>query len=270
MRQRLLVALALIPLTLGAILLGGWFFAVFLTLAFTLAAGEYAYLAHRLGLPASPHLLVVGVGLVLLGAQYDDGIVAAFALALIPLTVYHLWHCARGEAHSASGWLVSIAGVTLLGVPGALLLMLRSRPDGLWWLMLVVPAVVAADTGAYFAGKRFGRHRISPNISPGKTWEGLAGGVGFSLLVTGLIAAAFASSSAVPDHIAPGHGLALAVLLSIAGLFGDLAISMLKREAGLKDTGGLLANMGGILDRIDSWLPAIAVAWLYVRFLIQP
>ena len=141
------------------------------------------------------------------------------------------------------------AGAVALGCAWFALTTLR--PGVLLWLLV---AVAAADTGAYFAGRRFGRHRLAPQVSPGKTWEGAAGGA-LAAVACGAVGAWAFSEPLV-------KWLGLAAALFVAALVGDLFESALKRVRGVKDSGKLLPGHGGILDRVDSVLgaaPAVAV-----------
>ncbi len=116
----------------------------------------------------------------------------------------------------------------------------------------LIVLVWAADTGAYFAGKNFGRHKLAPGISPGKTWEGWAGGALLAL------ATGWAFGQFVPD-IPLTHRLVAAGVVAVFGPLGDLAESMLKRSAGVKDSGTFLPGHGGLLDRFDAFLLVLPV-----------
>ncbi len=124
---------------------------------------------------------------------------------------------------------------------------LRLQPDGQWWVLLLLISVWSADVGAYFAGRAFGRHKLAPRISPGKTWEGVFGGVLLSALVVLL--------AAYLMPIWPVGLLGLTVVVAttvISSVGGDLYISLHKRRVGLKDSGNLFPGHGGVLDRFDS------------------
>jgi phosphatidate cytidylyltransferase len=125
---------------------------------------------------------------------------------------------------------------------------------GGWLLLYLLTLVWVADIGAYFSGKRFGRHKLSPTISPGKTWEGVAGGLLLNLLWASLI---FKLSDGW--GLTYGAFIALSLLTSALSVVGDLYESILKREAGLKDSGSILPGHGGMLDRIDSVIAATPV-----------
>ena len=129
-------------------------------------------------------------------------------------------------------------------------LLVANLDQGRVLIMFGITAVVAADTGAYFAGSLAGRHRLAPTLSPGKTWEGVAGGLLFTALIGGIFAALF-----LPDTPAlVGAGLSLA--LGAVSVVGDLIESVLKRAVGAKDSGTLLPGHGGLLDRVDGIIAA--------------
>jgi phosphatidate cytidylyltransferase len=159
-------------------------------------------------------------------------------------------------ARAASGWIV------LLGAFVALVaLQMRSA-----WLALAAMAIVwIADTAAYFVGRRFGRRKLAPQISPGTTWEGAAGGIA-AVVVYALALLPLASRAgydAPLDALRVGAWIVFAVALSALSIVGDLHESLLKRRAGVKDSGSLLPGHGGILDRTDALLaamPPIALA----------
>jgi phosphatidate cytidylyltransferase len=111
-------------------------------------------------------------------------------------------------------------------------------------VLLLILLVVAADVGAYFGGRKFGRHKLAPAVSPGKTWEGVAGGLVAAMLM--------ATAGIYWLHLTPLPFFALSALVVVASIVGDLTESMFKRHAGLKDSGSLLPGHGGVLDRVDS------------------
>ncbi len=127
---------------------------------------------------------------------------------------------------------------------------------GLWQLLLFIFVVKSTDIGAFTAGKLFGRHKFSPRISPGKTWEGMAGGVAAAVI----IAVGFAL---ICDIMVWWAAIIFGVCLAFIGQLGDLAESMLKRDAGQKDSAGLVPGFGGVLDIIDSVLIAAPFAYLF-------
>jgi len=149
--------------------------------------------------------------------------------------------------------------VLFVGLPFGFVVALQRIPgeNGPDLLLLAMLCVTLSDTGAYYVGSVFGKHKLAPTISPKKTWEGAAGGV------LGSVGAALVAHAWFFQRLPLGHALAVGVALCVAGIFGDLAESMLKRAAGVKDSSALLPGHGGILDRVDSLLVAAPVLYYY-------
>ncbi|WP_174868784.1 phosphatidate cytidylyltransferase [Pectobacterium polaris] len=124
---------------------------------------------------------------------------------------------------------------------------------GAWWLLYVMLLVWGADSGAYMFGKLFGKRKLAPKVSPGKTWEGFLGGLATSALISVLF------SLYAPLTIAPWTLLICSIAAALASVLGDLTESMFKREAGIKDSSHLIPGHGGVLDRIDSLTAAVPV-----------
>jgi phosphatidate cytidylyltransferase len=136
---------------------------------------------------------------------------------------------------------------------------LRALPDGAGQnlLLLLFGSVVAADTGAYYTGRALGRHKMAPSISPNKTWEGAVGG-----LLSGIVGALVIRYGLWPE-IALHRAVVAGLLLAAVGILGDLAVSMLKRTSGVKDSSRLIPGHGGVLDRTDSLLFAAPILYYY-------
>jgi phosphatidate cytidylyltransferase len=144
--------------------------------------------------------------------------------------------------------------------------LVAARAVGVAFVISLLLVVWLADIGAYFAGKAFGRHKLAPSISPGKTREGAAGGW-LAVMVVGSAAAAtmvFAPTlyTALVEHLGWLGALVSLTVLTVFSVIGDLFESLLKRQAGVKDSSGLLPGHGGVLDRIDALLPVLPIALL--------
>jgi phosphatidate cytidylyltransferase len=250
----------------------GW--VMFATLVAAIAAWEWGAL---MGLGSSPRILF-GVALALacgvIGALYPDALgieagqpdaawqlgryfylpAAVFWLLVVPLWMNRRWSLPK----SVSGLLIGV----LLILPTWLALV-QLRQAGAFALLAIMAVVWLADIAAYISGRSFGKHKLAPTISPGKTWEGVIGG-GLVVLVYG-----FALSPKLPGALSSNYLLLLVVLVLLVAIsvVGDLFESMLKRQAGLKDSSAVLPGHGGVLDRIDSLtstLPLVALVWLRV------
>lgn len=138
--------------------------------------------------------------------------------------------------------------------------------DGLLLLIIVIGGAWFCDIGAYFAGTFYGKHKMAPGISPKKTWEGAIGGVAANIvtfLIVGLIWKIFFLSTA--EHLQWLPLILLAVLASVSGIFGDLAMSVIKRKCKIKDYGNIIPGHGGVLDRFDSVLFVAPVIYMYIQ-----
>jgi len=170
-------------------------------------------------------------------------------------------------AHGAWRLLLIIAGLVVLVACWHALV--AARLLGVSFVLSVLLVVWLADIGAYFAGKAFGKHKLAPAISPGKTWEGAVGGWLAVVVVAGVVIAAHAFEPTLVSQLGRRIGLArtlfaLTVLVAFS-VVGDLFESMLKRQAGVKDSSALLPGHGGVLDRIDALLPVLPLAMLVIR-----
>lgn len=267
LKQRVLVAVVLLPIGIALIFAGGLAYLVMVAFFMVVAAGEYAQMFAALN-RRSHRLLVAGGALTLLlsryfwGFRYDVHLIAALILLTL---VYHMADYERGAAESGTDFAVSLSGMLYIGFIGAYMISLRQLADGAWWVMLALPVIWIADSGAYFAGRAWGKHKISPRLSPRKTWEGYLAGVAAGTLSGAALAAAFPllAGHAVAG-MSPVNGALVGFLISTFAPLGDLAESMFKRQAGVKDSGNLLPGHGGAFDRVDSWLWAGLIAYYFV------
>jgi phosphatidate cytidylyltransferase len=270
--RRAIVSLTLLPLGLLVIYLGGWPLWVVIGV-FTAAAGwEYVQLMKAGGLrPAG--VMIPGGALLLLAGRAYDGFASAPALVslLILLAMaHHLFAFERGRQEAAADFGISLAGMLYIGWLGAYLYSVRMLPEGQWWLLIVLPSVWLADSGAYVVGTRLGRTLLSPRLSPHKTWEGYLGGIAFATLGSAGLAALYGLWAGPATAVTPLRAALLGLVIAAASLLGDLGESMIKRLSGAKDSGNFLPGHGGAFDRIDSWLWAgvvgyYLIVWGFVR-----
>lgn len=264
--KRVLTSLVLLVIGLPAILFGGIPFFMLITFFLVAAAWEYVHLFQHLGYRPAFWLVGGGTLLLLISRAWSPLLwsEALLALLLLVALAWHLFEYERGASHSAVDFALTVAGFAYFGWVGAYIYALRALPNGGWWLMLVLPSVWLADSGAYNIGARYGRHRMAPRLSPGKTWEGFLAG-----LFTAALAGAFfawAYSSFGPLQITPAQGALLGLLLGLFTPLGDLGESLFKRQANLKDSGNLFPGHGGAFDRIDSWLWAGVIGYYLIQW----
>ena len=266
LRIRVLTAAVLIPIAVCLIHLGDLPFLALVALVVTLAEIEFCRLMSVAGFhPAT----VLGIGLLwvfLLDAQFPalGWLQPGVALILLGSLAWHMFH-RRGSP--VVDWSLTMTGGLYLGVCSGSLVKLRglfANGDGLWWTLTVVSAIIAADSGAYLVGRSWGRHQLAPTLSPGKTWEGYLAGVLTGGLITALLASLWPVWADVGTTVNGVHGLILGLLIAILAPLGDLAVSMIKRHVGVKDSGSIFPGHGGALDRVDSILWASVLGYYYV------
>ena len=257
LKQRIITALILLPVALaGFFLLDGQWFALFIGAVITLGAWEWARLA---GLQTQKLRIAYAlVVVILLGWLYRFPQLAVPVLALGVLWwVFAIWAVLRYPA-SADTWRAQpvrlLIGLLILLPAFQGLLLLKQWPLGNWLIVSVMVLVWVADIGAYFAGRTFGKRKLAPKVSPGKSWEGLVGGLLASLLVT--LGVGLYRDWLPAELLLALLGATVVVLISVVG---DLTESMFKRQAGVKDSSNLLPGHGGVLDRIDSLTAAVPV-----------
>jgi phosphatidate cytidylyltransferase len=256
LRQRVLIAILFLPLLLLVIVIGKWLFTLVVAVALGIAAVEFGGMYRSSGFrPALPLLLlsVVSFAVVryLFGFEFTPILLAA--LCLIAMT-WHVIDYERGAANSGIDLTLTLGGSIYLGWIGAYLVSLRSLPDGMWWVLLVLPVIWAADIAAYFVGRAVGRHPFSPRLSPKKTWEGYLAGILAAVLVGAALGVLWQFAAGAASSLGWLQGAIVGFVVGALSPMGDLGISMFKREREVKDTGSLLPGHGGLLDRIDTWL----------------
>jgi len=256
---RLLSAAVLIPLVLGTAYLGGLWFAGLVALFAALAVIEFYQLTRRLDPQPS---LVIGTTLTIalvLAARYPQYRLAP-AFFILTLALLMLLYVIRQDYERFLGdWAATLAGSAYIGGMLSYWVLLRDLPQGLTWVVVAAGATWLGDTAAYFVGKTLGRRRFFPRVSPRKTLEGAIGGILAGTFTGAGIAIAFLG-------LAWPLAVLLGLLASLAATFGDLAESLLKRQAGAKDSGNLIPGHGGALDRVDSLLFAGAAVYYFAVF----
>jgi phosphatidate cytidylyltransferase len=293
--KRVLTAVILIPLVLLAVFKAPlWLFALLVAAVAVLAVHEYLNIVTAYGCQPVKWALYVMAVIVVAGVYIsgDPELLAHFRwgmwifkcwtlLLLLPL-IFGIPIVFRQDMRMAlPGAAASAFGVIYLAVPLALLVSLRGDILQNVLVVFILFSVWAGDTAAYYVGKKFGRRKLAPAVSPNKTWEGAIASVVASVAVAALViryqpqlSDLFSGPRAgywlsLHTHAAPGmawsHIFTLGILTNVAAQFGDLFESALKRGAQVKDSGGLLPGHGGVLDRIDALFFAIPVVWYYAN-----
>lgn len=257
LKARILTVLLLLPLFLAALFRlppMGW--ALLMLGVVLIGAREWSKISAFSGFRGWAYvLLTLFIGLALLPESSRSanfvlyGIAFLFWALLVPLWLRNQWRTRQWAIMALIGWVILIP--TWLA-----LVELRTLGPGL--LLGLLAVVWIADTSAYFSGRKFGRHKLAPAISPGKTWEGVAGAF-LGVTLYGLAWGMWDSSS-LPFSSGLWRGVLLLWLLTLFSILGDLFESWMKRVAGLKDSGRILPGHGGVLDRIDALTAAMPLA----------
>jgi len=260
LKTRVLVAVIALPILVAIIALGSWAFALLVLAVLVLAEYEYTRLWH-LGGYHPPELLSITLILVALGSVWferSDWRDPALALLLIVGLLYAVWQYEKNQAHALENLALAVFGGVYLGWLGSALLAVRLLKDGIFLTLFLYGCVIVSDSAAYFVGRQFGRHKLSPRTSPKKTWEGYIGSV--------IGGAVFGALAVLPDFssLSVWHGAIIGLLIGILGTVGDLGESVIKRQVGAKDSSRLIPGHGGILDRIDSVLVSAAIGYYYL------
>nr|WP_306803835.1 phosphatidate cytidylyltransferase [Providencia sp. PROV129] len=271
MKYRLLTAIVLIPIVIAALFfLSPANFGLVVIAVSALGAWEWAQFAGWHSQVKRISLAVVFAA-ILLAIQFSIPDITVLSNA--PMILYGLWAglvwwvvaiILVVTYPASASWGKSVIIRLLFGVLTIIpfycgMMALRTvgyqndTAIGAWWLLYVMLLVWGADSGAYAFGRTIGRNKMAPKVSPGKTWEGLVGG----LITAGIISWVFSAYAPIPAM--PDYLLVTSIIVVVVSVFGDLTESMFKRQSGIKDSSHLIPGHGGILDRIDSLTAAIPV-----------
>ncbi|MDD5686818.1 MAG: phosphatidate cytidylyltransferase [Elusimicrobia bacterium] len=270
MFNRIFISIILIPVVVLAVYLGNIPFLIFICGVCFLAAYEFWVLVSKMGFVPRKVFGNLFIVLLIVSIFFNGSKIASFVsnettsliftIAILLLFVYEiLKYDIRTAIPSLS---VTFLGIIYTGwLPGHFLLLRDLRPDGFKYTVLLLVTVWVADSAAYFYGSLYGSHALTP-ISPKKTVEGAIASVLSSIFVV------FLAKIFWLNMLKPSDVFFLGVLTSISAQFGDLAESLLKRSAGVKDSSTLLKDHGGVLDKLDSFIFASPIFYYYVKFFI--
>jgi len=257
--QRVLTVVLLAPFLIGAILVPSPIVfqgVVILCIAFALR--EFFTIA---GFPKMERLFGMGLGVfhslfLLFCPERAHFLLLELSLLMAVLFAFYVV-LPINVGEEARRLPLSLLGILYIGSFGSLVGLIRDLPDGVFWIFVILAMTWLNDTAAYFIGHRFGRRRMAPLLSPGKTWEGFFGGFLGSLVGFYLFWFLFRRPLPATD------GLILTLLVGLAGPLGDLAESLIKRGFGVKDSGQMIPGHGGMLDRVDALLFVAPVVYFY-------
>ena len=279
--QRILFALGAIPVVLGAVWIGDWALAGVLAIASALAAWEFYRIAEQLGTRpmaragiAFAALLPLAIHARYLGLPVDAVVSLPFA-AVVVLALFSAVIFARGvNGRPLASVSITVFGVVYIGAMLSFGYALRyhqyavGRIAGTSLLMFALVLVWISDTAAYVVGRALGKRKLIPAVSPGKTVAGAVGAL-ITCAVAGWALVRFVLVPYAQLGLRPIHAVLFGIAVSVATQLGDLAESLIKREAGVKDSSHIIPGHGGVLDRIDGMLFALPVAyWLLTAWLV--
>ena len=262
--QAILVGLALGGVFLTTLLLSPLLFSVFVGVLLVFAVVELVAAMRQRGTRLSRTLLAA-VSLAILASAYffgGDGLFGGLFTAMVAIVLGRLALAVSPSARGGVARDIQRGFFVLMYLPflASATVALRQAEGGQWWILATMITVVSVDTAAYATGRALGKHKLAPAISPGKTWEGFAGAA-----VAGIVAGV--ATGIWMLGIGPLWGAAIGAAFVLSATAGDLGESLIKRELGIKDMSTLLPGHGGVLDRLDSALPSLALAYLLYQFL---
>jgi phosphatidate cytidylyltransferase len=277
MLKRTITSLLLLVIGFPAIAFGGVLY--FLLMGFLLGAAAWEYVGMFQAVELRPaRLVVVGGVLVIAIARssvahllfptiFPAASIPIFTLFILLAMSIHLVGYERGRDQAALDFAISLSGLTYIGWVGSYLFDLRALPNGGWWFMFVLPIVWLVDTGAYVIGSQYGKHKMTPRLSPKKSWEGFWAGA-FTGVLSGAFFAYVYSTWGPHLYISTWQGALFGLAIGLLTPLGDLGESMLKRLSGMKDSGNIIPGHGGAFDRIDSWLWAAVLGYYFITWFV--
>ena len=277
MKTRILTAAVALPILIASIALPSyypqsvWLFVIIAAIALAAGLFEFYSLTKKLELKADAAVGYIGAVILFLTflvdapAKAPDLLLLALALFIIGVLISQAFRFQVDFSKMLTGIGVTILGVLYVAFLGGFLVSTRIGFEGhpylsthlLGYFFLVL---MGSDTGAYFTGRALGKHKLAPKISPGKTWEGLIGGI--------VAAAAFAALATYwffPE-LPYQYSIPLGIVMAVVGVLGDLAESAMKRGANAKDAASVLPGHGGFLDRLDSLLLNAPILYYFAKF----
>lgn len=269
LKKRVLSAAVFVPLILLFAFLGSSFSDFLFLICLLIGAYELCRLAKGMGYYIFSPLIIGGVGVFVVmrsifpNFEYSDLPIVAL---IVSTAILSLLRYEKGDVQASLTFALHIGSTLYLGWLGAYFISLAHLPDGKWWLMITMIIIWFTDMGAYFIGKRWGRRKITPRLSPSKSLEGYLGGIFFGVFIA-IVLSWLLNTLNWFTGFTLFFAILLALLVSTITIFGDVFISMFKRVAGLKDSGRLIPGHGGILDRFDTWIWAVTIAYYFVKLI---
>jgi phosphatidate cytidylyltransferase len=258
--KRIITGFVLLALFVLMTWFGNPWFTIGIAVIAVLAGWEFYRMAHAISTRPATYfgILIILLLSISIFCPVESIKLIIIAIATIVSSIWILFKKNKDKAYLGLLW--TLAGILYIGLLVSYWPDLMALEGGKWWVAWVIIIIVACDVAAYFVGRQWGKHKLAPIISPKKTWEGAAGGLIASVIVSVLLGVLFSLPLQIWELIILG------IVISAIGQCGDLVESFLKRSAGVKDSGNLLPGHGGILDRIDGYILIGPIIYYYVIY----
>ncbi len=278
MKSRFLTALVALPVLALSVVLPYflpqfpqtiWLFVIIAAFGLTAGLFEFFTFTKKLELKADASIAYLGAAAFFVAFLFDapknapDLLILTIVLFIIGVLATQMFRFQKDFSKMLTGVGVTVLGVLYVVFLGGFLVAMRVGFDAILsskLLLFFFLVSFGSDSGAYFLGKQFGKHKLAPKISPGKTWDGFAGGILFSAAFAAIASVTFFTE--LPYKIS----IPLAIVMAAIGVVGDLAESAMKRGANVKDAASILPGHGGLLDRLDSLLFTAPLLYYFARF----
>ena len=262
LKQRFLTAAIVLLLFIAATWFGEYWFTLFIAVVAVLSGLEFYRMARYAESQPITYLGIAWIALFVLSPHCPNTIAAPLLItaAIVVSLSWLLFRLPRKQAFNNWAW--TMAGIFYVGWMLSYWIYLRGLESGVEWVLYTMLVVAANDTGAFFIGRAWGRHFLVSAISPSKTWEGAIGGLLAAVIGSLILGLSFS----LPINY--WHMIVLGCVISLSAQLGDLVESLLKRNAGSKDSGKLMPGHGGMLDRADSAIFTGVIVYYYVIFFI--
>ncbi len=264
-QKRWITGIVALPFLIYLIYTGGWAFTSFVAVAAVLALWEFFRITLKshdndvgTAVPAIGYL--TALLMVAASFQYSTGVLIAVAVTNLILSGLVFVFLFKSTPQIIETIRIQTQAILYIPLSLSILVLIRNGSDGIAWIFFLLIIVFAGDTSAFYFGTYFGRHKLCPSVSPGKTIEGSMGGLLANILVGSIF------KFLLFPHLSWATCIIFFMLIGAAGQIGDLFESALKRMAGVKDSGTILPGHGGILDRIDALLFATPITYLFILY----
>jgi phosphatidate cytidylyltransferase len=271
LRQRVITAIVGLPIFIAAIWFGNPWFTIMAVAIAVIGGFEFHRMTNNGNILSLSYFSILISALLVISPLFD---IASLRIHLISLAlvISLIWVLFRRPMDRAFlNWAWVMAGMLYIGWTLSYWIDLRMLTSGKGWIFWISFIVIVNDTAAFFIGKAFGKHPLSPTISPNKTWEGSIGGLLSGIIIAVILAVLFNLFPVSWQMALPINYWQMIILGSIIGIvaqMGDLIESLLKRNTGVKDSGKLLPGHGGLLDRVDSFILTGITAYYFITFLV--